>query len=206
MDVLTYGDFCNSVRSDLRRNLEYSLATLSPATGLPAERAEALFNSLSASDREAILDAYTLLDQYSAIHDQLCADVLSAQPCSKLRDLALQLDALGLLRTQAWSARNSHDPSTPGGKIARNTYASVWTHPLPEPARLSCRKALVLGIGYLPGVAPGDILRRAINLEDPLYKAMVFLCKECSESQSEFWEERMKLYSIRGKKVYVKPE
>lgn len=206
MDALTYEEFSNSVRSDLRRNLEYSLATLSPAAGLPAERAEALFNSLNTADRGAILNAYTLLDQYSAVHDQLCADVLSAQTCSELRDLALQLDMLGSLRSQAWSARNAHDPCTPGGRIARNTYASVWTHPLPEPVRLSCRKALMLGVGYLPGVAPGDILRRAINLEDPSYKAMVFLCKECSESQTEFWEDRMKLYSIRGKKAYVKPE
>lgn len=204
MGALTYEEFSNSVRSDLRRSLEYSLATLSPATGLPAERAEALFDSLSVSDREAISEAYILLDQYSAVHDQLCADVLSAQTCSSLRNLALQLDELGNLRGRAWSARNSNDPSTPGGKIARNTYASVWTHPLPEPARLSCRRALVLGVGYLPGVAPGECVRRAINLEDPTYKAMVFLCRECSESQTGFWEERMRLYSIRGKKVYVR--
>jgi hypothetical protein len=47
-------------------------------------------------------------------------------------------------------------------------------------------------------------VRRTISLEDPAYKAMVFLCAECSESQVEFWEERMKLYSIRGKRVYVR--
>jgi hypothetical protein len=204
MDALTYADFSNSVRSDLRRNLEYSLATLSPVAGLPAERAEAMFDSLSASDREAIAAAYALLDQYSTVHDQLCDDMLSAQTCSKLRQLALQLDVLGDLRNRAWAMRSAHDPSTPGATIARKTCASVWTHPLPEPTRLSCRRALVLGVGYLPGVAPGECVRRTISLEDPAYKAMVFLCAECSESQVEFWEERMKLYSIRGKRVYVR--
>lgn len=204
MDALTYADFSDFVRSDLRRDLEYSLATLSPVAGLPAERAEAMFDMLDVSDREAIAAAYALLDQYSAVHDQLCADLLSAQTCSKLRQLSLQLDVLGDLRSRALAMRNAHDPSTPGAKIARKTYASVWTHPLPEPTRLSCRRALVLGIGYLPGVAPGECVRRTINLQDPAYKAMVFLCAECSESQTEFWDERMKLYSIRGKKVYVR--
>jgi hypothetical protein len=204
MDMMAYEDFKQSVRDDLRRNLEYSLATLSPVAGHPAARAEALFDSLSVADREAVLSAYALLDQYSAIHDQLCADTVSAQTCPKLRELALRLDTLGSIRGQAWAARGAQDPSTPGGKIARNTYASIWTHPLPEPARLSCRKPLVLGVGYLPGAVPGECVRRALNLEDPAFRAMVFLCDACSQTHADFWEERMALYAIRGKKVYVR--
>ena len=122
------------------------------------------------------------------------------------RDLALQLDTLGILRSQAWSARNAHDPSTPGGEDRAKYPCECVDAPSTRAREIIVSEGSSARHRVFAGVAPGDILRRAINLEDPSYKAMVFLCKECSESQSEFWEERMKLYSIRGKKVYVQPE
>jgi hypothetical protein len=204
-----YATFKNRVRSDLQRDLEFELATLSPVAGQPDERAEALFDKLGDPDRAAILAAYTMLDQYSALHDGIVSDAgavtsSDAGSCARLRDIGLRLDVLRDLRAQAWSARNSENCATPGSKIAQVTYAKVFLHPLPAPARLSCRRPLALGVGYLPGVAPGDYVYRDLNPADPVYKGVIFLCGGCARDQRDFWDDRMKLYSMRGRRAYLK--
>lgn len=204
-----YATFKNRVRGDLQRDLEFELATLSPAAGQPDERAEALFDKLGEQDRDAILASYTLLDQYSAIHDSVISDAdniteANVDACARMRTVGLKLDVLRDLRSQAWNARALENCATPGSKIAKATYSKVWVYPLPAPARFSCKRPLVLGVGYLPGVAPGDYVYRDLNPSDPVYKGVIFLCGGCARDQRDFWDERMTLYARFGKHAYLK--